>query len=137
MAARLNAVDHMEPRDVTAREELKNVKDHNEFLVGQAEVLLGDKRKLTDDLGWARQKIAQKNSQLKHARKQIRKDQKLPLVTVKRYFQIGYDEAVIKANGLGLDHKLLLEDGMADRVGPEEADVAPDVSSGCDDDLSE
>lgn len=59
------------------------------------------------------------------------------LLTEDRYFQFGYDEAVIKAHGLGLDHKLLLEEGMDDPVGHEVADVIPDVSSCSGEDLSE
>lgn len=137
MTAFLAAVDQLEARAVAAEEELKNVKNQNENLVGQAEALSNDKKKLTEDLGSTRQKIAKRNSQLKLAQKQSRKDQKLLLLTKKHYFQIGYDEAVIKAHGLGFDHKLLLEDDVADPVGREEADVDPDVSFSSDEDLSE
>lgn len=56
MTTRLKTIEQMEARDVAAEKELKNVKDWNEVLVGQAEVLSRDKKMLTEDLGSARQK---------------------------------------------------------------------------------
>lgn len=59
------------------------------------------------------------------------------LLTEDRYFQFGLDEAVIKAHGLGFDHKLLLDEGMDDPFGREAPVDVPEVSSGSDEDLSE
>lgn len=81
MGARLAAVEQLEARAVAAEEELKNVKNQNEVLVDQVEALLADKKKLGEDLGMARQKMAKRNGQLKLARKQSRKDRKLLLRT--------------------------------------------------------
>lgn len=65
MEARLAAVDQIEARAVATEEELKNVKDSNEVLSGQADVLLAYKKRLEEDLRKARKKILERNGQLK------------------------------------------------------------------------
>lgn len=77
IGARLAAFDQMKARAVAAEGELKSIKDQNEVLSGQANVLLANKKRLEEDLDKARKKIAERKGQLKLALKQSRKDKKL------------------------------------------------------------
>lgn len=136
MGARIAAVEQMETRAVVAEDELNKVRNQNEVLSGQADVLLADKQKLEEDLDKARKKILERNNQLKLARKQSHMDKKILLQDADRSFQFGFYEAVTREHGLGFDHKLLPDEGMDDPVGRETADEVPVVSSGSDKDLS-
>lgn len=69
--------------------------------------------------------------------KELQKTNKKLLLTEERCFQMGYVEAVLKAHELGWDHKLLLNEGMADPVGREEIYEPLVVSSDLDEELSE
>lgn len=122
---------------MAAERELETVKNQNEVLSGQTDVLKADKTRLEEDLGKARKKTITWNGKLKAPWKQSRKDKKLLLQAEDRSFQFGFDEAVIKVHGLALDHKLLFEEDMEDPIGRETTDVAPEVSSDPDPDLSE
>lgn len=55
--------------------------------------------------------------------------------TEDRVFQMGYDFAIRKAHSSGLDHTLLLEEGMSDPVGQEDVNEPLIVSSGEDEAL--
>lgn len=49
---------------------------------------------------------------------------------------MGYDEALLKAHGLGWDHKLLMDEGLDNPVGREEPDGELVVSSDPHEELS-
>lgn len=137
-AAVIDKVAGFEVRAIRAEESLRNAEAEVERLGGQAFSLQTVWDQLRAKAANLRGRHLQRNDQLKAARKAIQKSQKLPVLTEERCFQMGYDEAVIKAHDVGLDHNLLLAEGELDpvaREGGQEEVLA--ISSGEDEDLSD
>ena len=108
-----------------------------EQLTSQEEQI-AEVRLLKEQLESKTARVGRRNEQLKSLRREARRARRLLEVTEDRCFQMGYDEAVSKASSVGLDYKLLLEEGMSDPVTREAiVDEPPSVSSGADEDLSE
>ena len=76
------------------------------------------------------------NASLKLARKQKWKVEKLLALTKERCYQMGYDDAVTKAHGLGWEYKLLLDEVMDDPIDRTDANAPVIASSSEDEDLS-
>lgn len=132
----MKSVDQLKTRAVKAKEELAWVQRELERVSGQATGLANDKQQLEEDNGVLRCRVDRQNAALKLTRKQKRKVDKLLALTEERCYQMGYDDTVIKAHGLGWQHKRLLDDGMDDPVGQTEVDAPVTVSSGEDEEMS-
>ena len=136
MESRLKTVDLLHTRATQAEEERDRLQKEVERLSGQSRSLTEDKQRLEDDKEVLRRRVERRNQALKLSRKQERKTKKLLLLTEERCFQMGFDDAVVRAHDLGWDYKQLLDEGASDPVGRADEDAIPVVSSGEDEDLS-
>ncbi|KAK1404279.1 hypothetical protein POM88_003884 [Heracleum sosnowskyi] len=100
--------------------------------------VMTDRDSVKIDLDAAFVRLNRAKSNLRASRKAEKKAQKLVLMSEDRGFTAGYEEVVRKAHAAGIDHKLLLEEGMEDPIGrPEEPDVPPVVSSDPESEMSD
>ena len=136
MQAQIKSMEQLKTRAVKAEEDLARAGRELETLNNQATGLIEDKRRLEEDNEALRRRVGRRNVSLKLTRKEKRKADKLLALTEERCYQMGYDDAVVKAHELGWDHAQLLDEGMGDPVGRTEEDAVPEVSSGEDEDLS-
>lgn len=136
--AKLKEVIDWEVRAVKVEEDLRSSASELERVTGQATALATErdalKAQLTE-LETLKTRISRRNDQLKISRKTICKGKKMLERTGDKVFQMGYDEAIQMAHSSGLDHTLLLEEGMSDPVGREDVDEPLIVSSGEDEEL--
>lgn len=136
MEARMKTVDELQTRATRAEEERDRLQKEVETLTGQSITLAEDKRRLEEDQAVLHRQVERRNQALKLSRKQEWKTKKLLFLTEERYFQMFFDDAVVRAHDLGWNYKQLLDEGVSDLVSREDADVPHVVSSGEDEDLS-
>lgn len=136
-------LEETEVRAVRAEENYRNSSAELERVTGQAEALKSERDALKDELEKLKvtssRRIEWRNTQLKQSRKSARKLHKQLLLTEERCYQMGFDDAVVKAHSLGFDHTQLLDTamGMTDPVGREKSDDPEVISSGEDEPLDE
>lgn len=92
----------------------------------QSEAKTSEGDLLRVDVANLKKRLNRRNAQLKANRKELRKEKKKLERTDERLFTSTFNKMVRKAHEVGLDHKLLLIEGMEDPVGQEDA---PDESN--------
>lgn len=137
MRAKVKEARELEIRAVKAEEDLRSAKVELERLTGQSNALAAERDSLKNSVDSLQTRVSRRNTQLRQSRKALRKGKKILDLTEERCYQMGYDDAILKANSFGLDHTLLLDVGMADPVGRDIEDAPLVVSSGEDEELSE
>lgn len=140
MQAKFKEVKELETRAVKAEEDLRTSDSELERVTGQATALATEREALKhqlEELAGMRARVSRRNEHLKASRKALRKSKKVLDLTEEKCYQMGYDDALLKAHSSGFDHTRLLDAGMSDPVGRVDMDEPLVVSSGEDKSLSD
>lgn len=127
-----------ESRAVKAKSYLKSTRDMIEVMTSQADAISTERDNLRDEVKRLQEKVDRRTAQLRASRKGLRKEKKKLERSEEHFFMSTYDMIVRKLVEAGLDHKLVLIDGLGDLVDKEVALNAPlVVSSDPDEDMSD
>ncbi|KAK1361067.1 hypothetical protein POM88_045541 [Heracleum sosnowskyi] len=127
-----------EERAEAAEGQLETMEKEVSSLQQRLAQVVTDRDNVKNDLDASFARLNRVKSRLRDSRKAEKKAQKLVLISEDRGFTAGFEEVIRKAHAAGIDHKLLLEEGMEDPIGrPEEPDVPPVVSSDPESEMSD
>lgn len=129
---------YQETRAVKAEGEFRSAQDLVQVMSDQVEAICAERDQLREDLEVAQGRVSRRTEQLKASRKALRKEKKRLEHSEERIFTTTYAMMVLRVADAGLDHKLVLLQGLDDPVGKE---VVPEehlvVSFDTEEDLSD
>ncbi|KAK1360682.1 hypothetical protein POM88_045156 [Heracleum sosnowskyi] len=138
LGSQLRGLKLTEERAEAAEAQLDSLHKEVASLQQRLAQVMTDRDSVKIDLDAAFVRLNRVKSSLRASRKSEKKAQKLVLLSEDRGFTAGFEEVIRKAHAAGMDHKLLLEEGMEDPIGrPEEPDVPPVVSSDPESEMSD
>lgn len=114
-----------ETRAIKAEGDLRTALSQVEVVSGQAEAISRERDQLKEDLKKAQDRLRRRNDQRKATRKDVKKEKKRLKLSEERFFTTTYEKMVRRAAEAGLDHKLILLEGLEDPVGKESAPEEP------------
>lgn len=106
-----------ETRAVKAESDLRSANDLIETMTNQADAITTERDGLQNEVKRLKDKLEKRSSQLTASRKALKKEKKLLERSEDRLFLSTHDLMVRRAAEAGLDHKLVLLEGMPDLVG--------------------